>query len=220
MPLLLPHLVWVGNRHQSAAYRGRWKPTWSAEAVWPVEVSFLLQPQGQQLKPHSWLEGVAFGSSCGLWSKYKLECGQVWAWADPTVPRAGLETFLEILEVFLMRHISWNSLCSRKTENWGHTKIVFLPRLSLSFFVLFCSFFISTLILIFYLIFPFLKLIFLSKFILFFPISTLVFCSVVLFSCFWFWIFSSLVYCVCYLWVCLLVWLLSSFVAPLFKILF
>ena len=46
--------------------------------------------------------------------KYNQKEGQICVRTDPTVPIAGPETFLEILEDFWCRQIAWSSLCGKE----------------------------------------------------------------------------------------------------------
>lgn len=47
----------------------------------------------------------ALGETVDFERKYKLKQGKTWVWADPMLPTAGPETFIEILEDFMSRKI-------------------------------------------------------------------------------------------------------------------
>ena len=49
------------------------------------------------------IEAVDLGGNCGLWEQVHVEVRPGQSLSCPTVPRAGLETYLEVWEDFLGR---------------------------------------------------------------------------------------------------------------------
>ena len=70
------------------------------------------------------LKTMDFGGNCGIANKNKLERGQIWGGADPTIPTAGTETLWVILQGFLSRQIYRRTLCDMR--NSCHWIILFL----------------------------------------------------------------------------------------------
>ena len=111
-------LFWAENRCWKAACKQACKeagpiPKQNTGDVWikkrkeftPAEADAL------DLNPTISLRLWALGAIVDFGSKNKLQLGHICVGADSTVPRAGPETFWEILEDFLSRHFDWSKMC-------------------------------------------------------------------------------------------------------------